>query len=129
MRINIWVHKNDILNAKIIDYKYTRPYIDRNDEWVQISITQEEFVQLEDKTYEDSELSKEVDREQEWLINQYNRNRGVKDQINNVNEIETKIEESSVIKEYLTIKGKDFPEWWKSKSIEEKQIITGYFGH
>ena len=49
MKVNIWVHRNDAINNKITDYKYTRPYTDRNDEWVEISISQEHFVTLEDK--------------------------------------------------------------------------------
>ena len=48
MKVNIWVNKKDIINAKIIDYAYTRPYHDRNDEWVQVTISQDTFVQLED---------------------------------------------------------------------------------
>ena len=48
-KIYIWIHKNDVINNKITDYAYTRPYHDRNDEWVQVSISQDEFVQLLDK--------------------------------------------------------------------------------
>jgi len=60
-----------------------------------------------------------------WLNEQYNRNREAEDQIDDIVEMK----EPGVIKEYLTIKGKDFSAWWKSKSIAERQIITGYFGH
>ena len=49
MKVNIWVHKNDIMADKILTYHYTRPYHDRNDEYVQITISQDEFVQLEDR--------------------------------------------------------------------------------
>jgi len=49
-KIYIWVHKNDVINNKITKYEYTRPYHDRNDEWVQVSISPDEFVILEDKT-------------------------------------------------------------------------------
>jgi hypothetical protein len=49
MKVNIWVHKNDIMSNKILTYHYTRPYHDRNDEYVQITISQDEFVQLEDR--------------------------------------------------------------------------------
>jgi len=48
MKVNIWVNKKDVINDKIIDYEYTRPYHDRNDEWVQVTISQDTFVQLED---------------------------------------------------------------------------------
>ena len=40
-KIYIWIHKNDVINNKITDYTYTRPYHDRNDEWVQVSISQD----------------------------------------------------------------------------------------
>jgi len=49
-KIYIWVHKNDVINNKITKYEYNRPYHDRNDEWVQVSISPDEFVILEDKT-------------------------------------------------------------------------------
>lgn len=49
MKVNIWIHKNDVVNNKITEHKYTRPYHDRNDEWVQVTISQDQFVQLEDK--------------------------------------------------------------------------------
>jgi len=49
MKVNIWVHRNDIIKGKISKHSYTRPYQDRNEEWVQIEVTQDEFVQLEDK--------------------------------------------------------------------------------
>ena len=65
----------------------------------------------------DSEISKAVDREQEWLIDQYNRNREAKDQISNTDEIEMKKEENSVIKEYLNHLGDDH---------QKKIYFTGY---
>ena len=48
MKVLIWIHKNDVINNKITEWTYTRPYHDRNDEWVQVSISHEKFVQLED---------------------------------------------------------------------------------
>ena len=74
MKVNIWVHRNDAINNKITDYKYTRPYTDRNDEWVEISISQEHFVTLED--IEDNDWGST-----HWLREQYNRNREHVDQI------------------------------------------------
>ena len=49
MKVLIWVHKKDVINNKITDHKYTRPYHDRSEEWVQIEVTQDEFARLEDK--------------------------------------------------------------------------------
>jgi hypothetical protein len=48
MKVNIWIHKKDVIDNEITEWTYTRPYHDRNDEWVQVSISQEKFVQLED---------------------------------------------------------------------------------
>ena len=49
MRIHIWIHKNDIINGKITDHEYTRPYHDRNEEWVEVSISVDEFIKLNKK--------------------------------------------------------------------------------
>ena len=48
MKVYIWIHKNDIIKGKIHNHYYTRPYHDRNDEWVQVSISVDEFAQLEE---------------------------------------------------------------------------------
>lgn len=48
MKVNIWIHRNDIISGEIVEYEYTRPYHDRNEEWVQVTISVDEFVQLED---------------------------------------------------------------------------------
>ena len=47
MRVYIWVHKDEVIEGKIIEYYQHLPiggYMD----YVQVSITVEEFVQLED---------------------------------------------------------------------------------
>jgi|TARA_R110001592_G_scaffold306954_1_gene580046 hypothetical protein len=49
MKVNIWIHKNDVIDGKITEYQYTRPYHDRNEEWVQVTISVDEYAQLEDK--------------------------------------------------------------------------------
>ena len=43
---------------------------------------------LEGRKQEEKELSEDVDREADWLINQYNRNRAPEDHINDVDEID-----------------------------------------
>ena len=43
---------------------------------------------LEGRKQEGKELSEDVDREADWLINQYNRNRAPEDHINDVDEID-----------------------------------------
>ncbi len=47
-KVIIWVHKNDIIANKILTYHFTRPIIDRHDEYVQVEISLDDFVKLED---------------------------------------------------------------------------------
>ena len=49
MKILIWVHKSEAISGKITNYSFTRPYQDRNEEWVQVQISQDEFAQLQDR--------------------------------------------------------------------------------
>ncbi len=77
MKIILWVHKNDVLANKILTYHFTRPVIDRHDEYLQVTVSQDEFAKLEDEKHD------------KWLVDQYNRNRLAEDQIENVNQIET----------------------------------------
>jgi hypothetical protein len=83
MKVNIWIHKNNVIDNKITEYELTRPYHDRNDEWVQVSISQEKFVQLEDKPKGDINY-----REDSWRVEQYNRNRNTDDQIQDVEDLD-----------------------------------------
>ena len=54
MKVNIWIHKNDVIDGKITEYQFTRPYHDRNEEWVQVTISVDEYAQLEDKQIKNS---------------------------------------------------------------------------
>ena len=56
MKVNIWIHKNDVIKGLISEYYLTRPYQDRHDEFVQVSISVDEFVYLEDKEIDDRSL-------------------------------------------------------------------------
>ena len=49
MKITIWIHKSEAISGKITNYSFTRPYHDRNEEWVEVQITQDAFATLEDK--------------------------------------------------------------------------------
>jgi len=80
MKILIWVHKEDITHDKILKYYFTRPYHDRNDEYVQIEISKDRFVQLEDAKYTKR-------NENDFAVSQYNRNREVKDHITDASQI------------------------------------------
>ena len=97
MKILIWAHKNDVLANKILTYHFTRPIIDRHDDYLQVEITQDEFARLEDnkelrnvveEIAEEEDIDNETDREAEWLVGQYNRNRESKDHVNNVDDID-----------------------------------------
>ena len=48
MKVYIWVNKNDIINNKITNYYLWRPQITGHEDYVQISVTSDEFVKLED---------------------------------------------------------------------------------
>ena len=92
MKILIWIHKSEAISGNITNYTFTRPYQDRNDEWVQIQISQDEFVKLDDNSLvrtnaEFSQSNEEliarnkVKLSSEFNKEQYNRNREFKDQI------------------------------------------------
>tara|TARA_Y100001973_G_C5061774_1_gene263051 strand:- start:328 stop:603 length:276 start_codon:yes stop_codon:yes gene_type:complete len=83
MKILIWVHKNEAISGEISNYFFHCPQQTNWPEYVQIEITQDEFAKLEDRDIED-----DIDREADWLINQYNRNRPNKEHINSIDELD-----------------------------------------
>jgi len=110
MKITIWIHKSEAISGNITNYAFTRPYHDRNEEWVEVQISQDEFAILEDKDSYPSEISESDDenlfkdeeamihernpdtgeissRKPSWLVEQYNRNRDSKDWITSADEI------------------------------------------
>ena len=72
MRVIIWVPIQDVVNNKITDIKTDGSNDDR---FVQVSISQDEFVRLIDGKSAD-----EVGSEK-WILDQYNRNRAPEDQV------------------------------------------------
>ena len=100
MKILIWVHKKEVIANKILSYFLTRPVIDRHDEYLQVEISHDEFVKLEDGTtvmdhYQEAMIHErnpdtneirsrvigtDTDRDKDWYKDQYNRNRNHKDQ-------------------------------------------------
>jgi len=48
MKINIWIHKDDIIKGNITEHYYQCPQVGYVN-YVQVSITPDEFVQLEDR--------------------------------------------------------------------------------
>ena len=69
MKVNIWIKKEDVLSGIITEY-YTQVKNLGYDNYIQISISQEEFVQLDDSVVTNK-----------WYKEQYNRNRSAKDQL------------------------------------------------
>ena len=73
MKITIWIHKSEAISGNITNYAFTRPYHDRNEEWVEVQITQDEFARLEDKEpIEDENLFKD----EEAMIHERNPDTG-----------------------------------------------------
>ena len=101
MKVYIWIHKNDIISGKISKHSYTRPYQDRNEEWVQVSVSVDEFARLEDKD--------KGDTYPEFVEKHYKST-------------------PDVVKQYQNTKGGDFPKWWDSLSIEQKSTIQKEYG-
>ena len=52
MRVHIWIHKDDIMKGVITEYHYQCPQPGWQN-YVQISITSDEFVKLEDSELEE----------------------------------------------------------------------------
>ena len=97
MKVIIWVHKNDIIANKILTYHFTRPMIDRHDDYVQVLISVDEFAKLEDRESATltgalsptgiSERVSDKDINEKWMINQYNRNKDPKDWVTSIDQI------------------------------------------
>ena len=81
MKVLIWIHKNDVISGKITKYyKFGPPQSTNWIDYVQVEISRDEFIRLEDER-EDKENT------DQWNIEQYNRNRDFTDQIKSVDEI------------------------------------------
>tara|TARA_R110002050_G_scaffold203840_3_gene339028 strand:+ start:754 stop:1038 length:285 start_codon:yes stop_codon:yes gene_type:complete len=52
MKINIWIHKNDIESGTIKDFWNICPQGSRWQDWFQVEVDQDTFVQLEDERRE-----------------------------------------------------------------------------
>ena len=78
MKIHIWIHKSEAISGKIRNYSLTRPYQDRNGEWVEVQISADEFAKLEDRPSITIAAEHGSD---DWHVEQYNRNREKKDWI------------------------------------------------
>jgi len=52
MKVLIWIRREDAVSGSINKYYTYLPINEQYQEWVQIEITQDEFVKLEDDKYE-----------------------------------------------------------------------------
>ncbi len=90
MRINIWINKEEAISGKITEYYNITPQTTAWKDFVQVSISQDEFAKLEDKEFltlpEIDEMSMKTTKDS-WIISQYNRNRDEKDWVKSVDEI------------------------------------------
>tara|TARA_R110002051_G_C8720231_1_gene496600 strand:+ start:1752 stop:1910 length:159 start_codon:yes stop_codon:yes gene_type:complete len=50
MKVNIWIKKEDVKSGTITEYHIHLPQVSYNS-YVQVTITADEFVQLEDKVW------------------------------------------------------------------------------
>lgn len=93
MKINIWIRKDEAISGNITKYYNVAP---QNTDWinyVQVTVSQDEFAKLEDKSLNNSrkltlpELDEISMRSEDWLVEQYNRNRDPKDFVKTREEI------------------------------------------
>jgi hypothetical protein len=76
MKINIWIKKEEVLSGNITKY-YTQIKNLGYEDYVQVSITPDEFARLEDGDT----------RGNSWIIEQYNRNKLAEEQVKSIDEI------------------------------------------
>ena len=79
MKIIIWVRKDEAISGKITKWYNICPQQTNWPEWVQVQISQDEFARLED-----------ADEKNQWLVDQYNRNKEAHEYITDVSQIKTK---------------------------------------
>jgi len=85
MKITIWVHKSDVISGEINRYYTFNPALQ---DYVQIQISKDEFVNLEDRE-DDENLFRD---EEQFLVDQYNRNRNPEDHISRVSEMPSRLQ-------------------------------------
>ena len=87
MKINIWITKQDAVSGKITKYYNVCPQQTNWPDFVQVSVSQDEFARLEDRGSNNSiKLTSPSPNKNEWggdhwLVDQYNRNRLPEDQV------------------------------------------------
>ena len=93
MKINIWIRKEEAISGNITKYYNIAPQTTAWINYVQVTVSQDEFTKLEDKSLNNSrkltlpELDEISMRSEDWLVEQYNRNRDPKDYVKTREEI------------------------------------------
>ena len=96
MKINIWVHKDDIESGNITKWYNCREKAGGDwPDYYQITINKDEFFKLLDDSsdpideyFKDEEaMIIDNDERNKFLVEQYNRNRDIEDHISDINEI------------------------------------------
>ena len=108
MKIHIWIKKEDALSGNITEYYAANPYkvgeMHPRLEYIQVSITPDEFARLEDKT------TKGV--------------MGPAIGLENMTELELRMYNES-----QSVTGGEFSDWHRNLTTEEQQIYTRIYGH
>jgi hypothetical protein len=96
MKVNIWIRKEEAISGNITKYYNVAPQSSDWPNYVEVSITQDEFAKLEDRDSNNSRdltypefVDKHYKKESkdDWLVAQYNRNREQKDWVKSKKEI------------------------------------------
>jgi hypothetical protein len=106
-KILVWIHKDDIISGKRPENWYNIcPQGTNWSDYYQVSITKNAFTRLldeneevnEENLFKDEEAlipgpgcgekTSELDRHDDWLVEQYNRNRAPEDHINDIDELD-----------------------------------------
>jgi hypothetical protein len=102
MKIHIWVRKSEAISGKITKYYNMAPQSSDWPHYVEVSISQDEFVKLEDSLEDTSkklsvsdldsmsfnqDLRDTIEDGGGWIVEQYNRNRDQKDWVKSIEEI------------------------------------------
>ncbi len=93
MKIHIWIKKEEAISGNITKYYNSPPQSSDWPNYVEVSISQDEFAILEDTGADDSrnltisELDEISMKSSDWLVEQYNRNRLQKDWVKSRKEI------------------------------------------
>jgi len=89
MKIHIWIRKEEAVSGNITKYYNIAPQTTDWINYVEVSITQDEFARLEDRgsNLSDQLIIDTTKKDEDWLVEQYNRNRLPEDQISSREEI------------------------------------------